>query len=87
LEGVIQTLVEVVRNTLEKTPPELAADIVDRGIILSGGGSLLKNLDKRFREETSLPVFIADDPLSCVVLGAGIILENLSLLEKVGYAI
>lgn len=87
LEGVVQTLVEVVKNTLEKTPPELAADIVDRGIILSGGGSLLKNLDKRFREETSLPVFIADDPLSCVVLGAGIILENLSLLEKIGYAI
>ena len=87
LEGVVQTLVEVVRNTLEKTPPELAADIVDRGIILSGGGSLLKNLDKRFREETSLPVFIADDPLSCVVLGAGIILENLSLLEKIGYAL
>ena len=87
LEGVVQTLVEVVRNTLEKTPPELAADIVDRGIILSGGGSLLKNLDKRFREETSLPVFIADDPLSCVVLGAGIILENLSLLEKIGSAL
>jgi rod shape-determining protein MreB len=87
LEGVVQTLIEVVKNTLEKTPPELAADIVDRGIILSGGGSLLKNLDKRFREETSLPVFIADDPLSCVVLGAGLILENLPLLEKIGYAI
>ncbi len=87
LEGVIQTLVEVVKNTLEKTPPELAADIVDRGIILSGGGSLLKNLDKRFREETSLPVFIAEDPLSCVVLGAGKILDNLDLLEKIGYAI
>jgi len=87
LEGVVQTLIEVVKNTLEKTPPELAADIVDRGIILCGGGALLKNLDKRLREETSLPIFIADDPLSSVVLGAGKILENLPLLEKIGNAI
>lgn len=87
LEGVVQTLIEVVKNTLEKTPPELAADIVDRGIILCGGGALLKNLDKRLREETSLPIFLADDPLSSVVLGAGKILENLPLLEKIGNAI
>jgi rod shape-determining protein MreB len=87
LESVVHTVVEVVKNTLEKTPPELAADIVDRGIILSGGGSLLRNLDKRLREETSLPIFIADDPLSAVVLGAGKVLENLSLLEKVGNAL
>jgi len=87
LEGVIQLLIEVVKNTLEKTPPELAADIVDRGIILSGGGSLLKNFDKRLREETALPIFIADDPLSAVVLGAGKILENLSLLKKIGNAL
>jgi len=87
LEGVVQTIIEVVKNTLEKTPPELAADIVDRGIILCGGGALLKNMDKRLREETSLPIFIADDPLSSVVLGAGRILENLPLLEKIGNAI
>jgi rod shape-determining protein MreB len=87
LEGLVQMLIEVVKNTLEKTPPELAADIVDRGIILCGGGALLKNLDKRLREETSLPVFIADDPLSSVVLGAGKILENLPLLEKIGNAL
>ena len=87
LEGVVQTLIEVVKNTLEKTPPELAADIVDRGIILCGGGALLKNLDKRLREETSLPIFLADDPLSSVVLGAGKILENLPLLEKIGNAL
>jgi rod shape-determining protein MreB len=87
LESVVQTLIEVVKNTLEKTPPELAADIVDRGIILCGGGALLKNLDKRLREETSLPIFIADDPLSSVVLGAGKILENLPLLEKIGNAL
>ena len=87
LEGVVQTLIEVVKNTLEKTPPELAADIVDRGIILCGGGALLMNLDKRLREETSLPIFIADDPLSSVVMGAGKFLENLPLLEKIGNAI
>ena len=87
LEGVVQTLIEVVKNTLEKTPPELAADIVDRGIIICGGGALLKNLDKRLREETSLPIFIADDPLSSVVLGAGKILENLPLLKKIGNAL
>jgi rod shape-determining protein MreB len=84
LENVMQIIVEAVRSTLEKTPPELSADIVDRGIILSGGGSLLKNLDKRLREETLLPVFVAEDPLSCVVLGAGKILENLDLLKRVG---
>jgi rod shape-determining protein MreB and related proteins len=87
LEGVVQALIEVVKNTLERTPPELSADIVDRGIILCGGGALLKNLDKRFREETSLPIFIADDPLSSVVLGAGKVLENLPLLEKIGNAL
>ena len=84
LESVVQIIVEAVRSTLEKTPPELSADIVDRGIILSGGGSLLRNLDKRLREETLLPVFITEDPLSSVVLGAGKILENIDLLKKVG---
>jgi len=84
LENVAHAIVEAVKNTLEKTPPELSADIVDRGIILSGGGSLLRNLDKRLREETSLPVFISEDPLSSVVLGAGKILDNLDLLRKVG---
>jgi rod shape-determining protein MreB len=87
LEGVLQALIEVVKNTLERTPPELSADIVDRGIVLCGGGALLKNLDKRFREETLLPIFIADDPLSSVVLGAGKVLENLPLLEKIGNAL
>jgi rod shape-determining protein MreB len=87
LEVVVQALIEVVKNTLERTPPELSSDIVDRGIILCGGGALLKNLDKRFREETLLPIFVADDPLSSVVLGAGKVLENLPLLEKIGNAI
>ena len=64
-------IVDAVRVALERTPPELSADIVDRGIVLTGGGSLLKNLDKRLREETGLPLAMAEDPLSSVVLGAG----------------
>jgi len=84
LETVVSQIIEAVRITLEKTPPELAADIVDRGIILAGGGSLLKNFDKRLREETSLAVFLADDPLTSVVEGTGKILENIDLLRKVG---
>jgi rod shape-determining protein MreB len=84
LETVVSQIIEAVRTTLEKTPPELAADIVDRGIILAGGGSLLKNFDKRLREETSLAVFLADDPLTSVVEGTGKILENIDLLRKVG---
>ncbi len=84
LESVVSALVEAVKNTLEKTPPELSADIVDRGIILTGGGALLKKLDMRLKEETSLPVFLAEEPLSSVVLGAGKILENLQLLQRIG---
>jgi len=84
LEGVVHVIIEAIKSTLEKTPPELSADIVDRGIILSGGGSLLRNLDKRLREETSLPVFICEDPLSSVVIGAGKVLDNLELLRKIG---
>ena len=84
IEDVVHIIIEAVRVTLEKTPPELSADIVDRGIILSGGGALLKNFDIRLREETSLPVFLAEDPLSSVVLGAGQILENVDFLKKFG---
>jgi rod shape-determining protein MreB and related proteins len=68
---------------LERTPPELSADIVDRGIVVTGGGSLLKNLDKRLREETGLPVSSAEDPLSSVVLGAGKMLGEFDLLRKI----
>jgi rod shape-determining protein MreB len=84
LEEVVTKIIDVAKATLEKIPPELAADIVDRGVILTGGGSLLKNLDVRIREETGLPVFIAEDPLSSVVNGAGLILENIDLLKRVG---
>jgi rod shape-determining protein MreB len=75
--------VNAVRVALERTPPELSADIVDRGIVLTGGGSLLKNLDKLLREETSLPVSVAEDPLSSVVLGTGKMLSDFDLLRKI----
>jgi rod shape-determining protein MreB len=79
----IETIVQVVKLALEQTPPELAADIVDRGIFLTGGGGLLKNLDILLREETGLPINIAADPLSAVVLGSGKALEDLDLLKEV----
>jgi len=72
-----------VRIALEQTPPELAADIVDRGIVLTGGGALLKGLDQLLREETSLPITVVDDPLSTVVLGSGKVLDNLEVLKEV----
>lgn len=71
LNDTVEAIVEAVKNTLEKTPPELAADIMDRGIVLSGGGALLKNIDKVISNETKIPVFIADEPLECVAIGTG----------------
>jgi rod shape-determining protein MreB len=79
----IQAIVEAVRIALERTPPELAADIVDRGIVLVGGGSLLSNLDILLREETGLPIMLAEDPFSAVVLGAGRCLEDPALFSQV----
>ncbi len=79
----ISIIVNAVRVALERTPPELSADIVDRGIVLTGGGSLLKTLDKLLREETSLPVSVAEDPLSSVVLGTGKMLSDFDLLRKI----
>ncbi len=83
LADVVDAIVEAVMVALEKTPPELSADIIDRGIILTGGGALLKSIDKRIREETQLPVFITEDPLTTVVLGAGKMLDDLELLKKI----
>ena len=80
----ISIIVNAVRVALERTPPELSADIVDRGIVLTGGGSLLKNMDKLLREETGLPVAVAEDPLSSVVLGTGKMLSDFDLLRKIG---
>ena len=83
LAETINTIIEAVRLALERTPPELAADIVDRGIVLVGGGALLKNLDMLLKEETGLPIIRADDPLSAVVLGAGKALDELPLLKEI----
>jgi rod shape-determining protein MreB len=79
----VRQVVESVRIALERTPPELASDIVDKGIVLAGGGALLRNLDVMLREETGLPVTLADDPLTAVVMGAGKVLDKLSLLRAV----
>ncbi|MHB8764257.1 MAG: rod shape-determining protein [Deferrisomatales bacterium] len=83
LREPINAIVQAVRIALEKTPPELAADIVDKGIVLAGGGGLLKNLDVLLREETGLPIMVADEPLSCVALGAGMALDEIELLREV----
>ena len=81
-EAIVQ-IVDAVRQTLERTPPELSADILDRGIMLTGGGALLKGLDERIRMETNLPVHIAEDPLTAVVRGAGKVIDNLNHYSKV----
>jgi rod shape-determining protein MreB and related proteins len=83
LTETVNAIVEAVRVALERTPPELAADIVDKGIVLAGGGAYLRNLDQLLREETGLPVVIAEDPLSCVALGSGKVLDELDLLRRV----
>lgn len=83
LSDPISEVVEAIKVSLEKTPPELAADIVDNGIILAGGGALLANLDVLIKEKTGLPVSLAEDPLTCVVRGCGIALESISLLKQV----
>ncbi|MBQ9242929.1 MAG: rod shape-determining protein [Proteobacteria bacterium] len=83
LSEPIRQIVQGVRSALEHTPPELSADIVDKGIVLTGGGALLKNLDTLIREETGLPVIIADDPLTCVVMGCGQALDEIELLREV----
>lgn len=79
----VEQIVEAVKMALEATPPELAADIVDKGIMLTGGGALLRNLDTELRNRTGLPVSIADDPLSCVVRGSGTVVENLKKWKSV----
>jgi rod shape-determining protein MreB len=79
----VDAIVEAVRAALELTPPELSSDILDRGIIVTGGGALLRGLDRRLRQETNLPVIVADDPLTCVARGAGKVLENLHAYQKV----
>ncbi len=81
LMDTVGSIVEAVKNTLERCPPELAADIMDRGIVLTGGGALLRNLDRLLAEETGMPVVVADNPLDCVAIGTGRALENIHLFK------
>jgi rod shape-determining protein MreB len=83
LSEPVNDIIDAVKIALEAMPPELAADIVDRGIVLTGGGALLRNLDAVIREQAQLPVMIADDPLRCVVNGCGHVLENFSKMRNV----
>jgi rod shape-determining protein MreB len=79
----ITQIVEALKNALEQTPPELAADIVDRGIVMTGGGSMLRGLDTLLKEKTNLPINVVDDPLLCVVLGAGKVLDDLHMYDRI----
>ena len=79
----LESVLEAIHVTLEKTPPELAADIIDQGITLTGGGALLRGLDKLINQETGMPVYVADNPLDCVADGTGKVLENIDKLHDV----
>ncbi|MHB8835856.1 MAG: rod shape-determining protein [Candidatus Methylomirabilia bacterium] len=79
----VNAIIDTIKIALERTPPELAADIVDKGIVLAGGGALLRGLDALIREETGLPITIAEDPLTCVVIGTGKVLDELDLLRQI----
>ena len=81
VQSVLETVVEVIRTTLERTPPELTSDIIDRGMVLTGGGAMLRDIDKYLSEQTGIPVHIADDPLDAVALGAALALENFDVLR------
>ena len=82
LRESILAIIDGVKKTLEQTPPELSADVMERGIVLTGGGALLKNLDKVISDETNMPVFIAEDPLDCVATGTGMALEHIDLMKR-----
>lgn len=82
LHDTVYAIVDSVKNTLEKTPPELAADIMDRGIVLTGGGALLRNLDKVISKETDMPVIVAENPLDCVAIGTGKALDHIDLFKN-----
>jgi rod shape-determining protein MreB len=83
LEEPLHAIVDAVRTTLDQTPPELAGDIMDRGLVLTGGGALLRGLDERIRHETGMPVHIADEPLQSVAMGAGKCVEEFDALQQV----
>ncbi len=83
IEGQVQEILDAVRSTLDACPPELAGDLIRTGIVLAGGGALLRGLDERLRDEVQMPVHQAEDPLSCVVRGAGICLQQFDALRRV----
>ena len=83
IEEPLSAIIMAIKATLETTPPELSSDIMDRGIVLTGGGSLLQGMDERIRQETGMPVHIADDPLSCVAIGSGQAISEIQTLRKV----
>jgi rod shape-determining protein MreB len=78
----LQEIIQSIKILLRDTPPELSADVMDKGMILSGGGSLLKNLDQVISQSTGVPCFVADDPLTCVARGAGVVLDNLEVYKR-----
>src|SRR4030095_13838296 len=82
LDEPVQQIIEAIKSTLDKTPPELAADIMDRGIVLAGGGALLSNFDERLRHETQMPVHLAESPLTCVAVGSGRSLEEFEAIQR-----
>jgi len=82
IQEPVAGIAEAVRLTLEQTPPELSADIMERGIVLTGGGALLRGLDRLIAHETGMPVHLVDDPLTCVVMGTGLVLENLDVMRQ-----
>lgn len=82
IQDQLQTMVGAIRSVLERTPPELASDIVDRGIVLTGGGALLRNIDRLITQEIGIPCYVADSPMECVAIGAGIALDNLDLIKR-----
>jgi len=86
LEEPVVQIVDAVKETLDRTPPELASDIMDRGIMLAGGGSLLQGLDERLREETQMPAHLAESPLTCVAVGSGRSLEEFETIHRANRA-
>lgn len=83
IEEPVHAIIDAVKATLDKTPPELSSDIMDKGIVLTGGGALLKGLDERLKHETGMPIHVTDNPLSCVCLGSGKCLEEFEALKRV----
>jgi rod shape-determining protein MreB len=82
IQDALGTIVQTVRQVLEKTPPELAADVIDRGIVLTGGGALLRHMDELLTQETGVPCYVADNPLECVAIGAGIAMDHLEVIKR-----